>query len=67
MVTFGHRHNSKVTLSLVTSKNVGLTRKGSKHEIKFSDSHGNVHVRLVDHLLVILDFFKRLNAVDKHN
>ena len=35
--------------------------------MKFSDTHGNVHVRLVDRPSVISDFFKVSNCVDKHN
>jgi len=67
LVAIGYRYNSKVTLSFVISKNAGSTRKGSPYEMKFSDSHGNVHVRLVDRPSVISEFFERSNAVDKHN
>ena len=48
LVTIGYRYNSKVNLYFVITKNVGSTRKGKLYEIKFVDSHGNIHVRLVD-------------------
>ena len=67
LVAIECRHNSKVALSFVTSKNAGSRRKCSSYEIKFSDSHGDVHVRLVDQLLVISDFFEVSNPADKHN
>ena len=35
--------------------------------MKFSDTHGNVHVHLVDRPAVMLEFFERSNCVDKHN
>ena len=35
--------------------------------MEFADAHGNVHIRLVDRLSVISDFFHNSNIVDKHN
>ena len=67
LVAIGYRYNSKVTLCFVMTKNAGLTRKGKPYEMKFTDSHGNVHVRLVDRPSVISNFFEVSNCVDKHN
>ena len=47
-VAVGYRYNSKVTLFFVATKNVGSTNQGAPYEMKFADSHGNVHVRLID-------------------
>jgi len=35
--------------------------------MKFIDSHGNVHVRLVDRHSIISYFFGSSNCMDKHN
>ena len=67
LVAVGYRYNSKVTLCFVITKNAGSTKKGKPYEMKFADSHGNVHVRLVDRPAVISDFFEVSNTVDKHN
>ena len=67
LVAIGYRYNSKVTLCFVMSKNAGATTNGTPYEMKFTDSHGNVHVRLVDRPDVISEFFQHSNGVDKHN
>ena len=67
LVTICYRCNLKVTLLFVMSKNAESTRKGVPYEIKFADMRGNVHVRLVNRLLVMSDFFQDSNVVDKHN
>ena len=67
LVAIGYRYNSKVTLLLARSKNAGSARKGSPHEMKFADACSNVHVRLVNRLSAISDFFRDSNIVDKHN
>ena len=67
LVTIGYRCNSKVTLLFAMSKKAGSIRKGSPCEMKFADSHGNAHVRLVDRPSATLDFFENSNVVDKHN
>jgi len=67
LIAIRYWYNSKVTLCFVITKNVGSTKKGKPYEIKFTDSHGNVHVRLVDHPAIILEFFEVSNTVDKHN
>ena len=54
-------------MCFVITKNAGLIRKGKLYKIKFTDSYGNVYVRLVDHPSVILDFFEVSNYIDKHN
>ena len=38
LVAIGHRHNSKVTLFFVITKNAQSTRAGKPHEMKFSDT-----------------------------
>ena len=67
LVVIGYRYNSKVTLYFVITKNAGSTRKGKLYEMKFADSHSNVHMRLVDWPSVISEFFEVSNIVDKHN
>ena len=67
LVIIRHRHNSKVTLCFVITKNAGSTRAGKLCEMKFSDMHRNIHVCLVDRPVAALEFFKRSNCVDKHN
>ena len=67
LIAIGYRYNSKVTLCFVMTKNVGSTKPGTPYEMKFTDLHGNVHVRLVDRPAVISNFFQASNCVDKHN
>ena len=67
LVVIDYRYISKIMLLLVISKNVGSARKGSPYEMKFADMRSNVHVRLVDRLLAISDFFHDSNVVDKYN
>ena len=67
LIAMGYRYNSKVTLSFVMSKNAGSIRKGSPYEMKFTDAYRNIHVRLVDRLSVISEFFQDSNVVDKYN
>ena len=62
-----YRFNSKVTLLFAMSKNVESTRKGSSRKIKFTDSCGNAHVRLVNRPSAMSDFFENSNVVDKCN
>ena len=57
LVVIGYRYNLKVTLYFVITKNTGSIRKGKPYEMKFMDSHSNVHVRLVDKLSIISEFF----------
>ena len=67
LVAMDYRYNSKVMLLFIMSKNTESTRKGSPHEMKFVDACGNVHVRLVDRLSAISNFFHNSNVVDKYN
>jgi len=67
LIAIAYRYNLKVTLCFIITKNTGSIRKSKPYEIKFTDSHRNVYVRLVDRLSVISDFFKVSNCVDKHN
>ena len=62
LVAVGYRYNAKVTLFFVATKNAGSTNQGAPYEMKFADSHGNVHVRLVDQPNLISDFFKHQTA-----
>ena len=67
LIAIGRSCNSKATLCFVIAKNAGSARAGRPYEMKFSDTHGNVHVRLVDRPAVMSDFFEVSNCVDKHN
>ena len=67
LIAIRYRYNSKVTLCFVITKNAGSTRKGKPYEMKFTDSYGNIHVRLVDCPSMISNFFEVSNCVDKYN
>ena len=67
LVAMGHRYNSKVTLLFAMSKNARCTRNDSPYEMTFADTHGNVHISLVERLSAMSDFFQDSNAVDKQN
>ena len=67
LVAIGHRHNSKVTLFFVITKNAESARAGKLCEMKFLGMHRTTHVRLVDRSAVALEFFERSNSIDKHN
>ena len=67
LVAIGCQHNLKVTLSFIISKNAGSTRKGSPCKMKFLDSYGNAHSRLVDLLSVISDFFQSIKHCRQNN
>ena len=51
----------------VITKNAGFRRKSKLHDMKFTDSHGNVHVKLVDGLSIILEIFNISNCDIKYN
>ena len=53
-------------MCVVITNNEGSARKGKPHEIRCTHSHTNIHVRLVDCLAAILDFFEVSNTIDKH-
>jgi len=67
LIAIGYQYNLKVTLYFVITKNAGSTKNRKPYEMKFTDSHRNVHVRLVDYPAVILEFFEVSNTVDKYN
>ena len=49
------------------TEDAGSTTAGECYEMKFADTHGNVHIRYVDRPEVISHFFTKSNCVDKHN
>ena len=55
------------TLFFVCTDGAGSTSPGSPYEMKWSDEHGNIHVRKVPRPAVISKFFQFVNAVDIHN
>ena len=67
LVSVVYRYNSKVTLFFVSTKNAGSKNQGAPYEMKFADSYGNVHVRLVDRPNLVSPLFEASNCVDKHN
>ena len=67
LIVVGYRYNSKVSLCFVATRNAGSTREGEPYEMKFMDTHGNVHVRLVSRPALISSFFGKSSCVDKHN
>ena len=67
LVAIGYRYSSRKTLHFVITEDAGSTTPGECYEMKFADSHGNVHIRYVDRPEVISMFFTQSNCVDKHN
>jgi len=49
------------------TEDAGSTYPGKPNEMKFAYLFGNVQIRMVDCPDVISQFFRDLNAVDKHN
>ena len=67
LVAIGYRYSSKTTLHFIATENAGSSRKGNPYEMKFTDSWGNVCVRLVDRPEIISDFFEDSNVIDTSN
>ena len=67
LMAIGYRYSSKSTLFFCCTQNAGSTRQGKPYEMKFTDSFGNVCVRLVDRPEVISDFFQAANVIDTAN
>jgi len=67
LIAVGYRHNSKVTLCFIATKNAGYTREGETYEMKFTDDHENIHVRLISRPALISHFFNSSKCVNKHN
>ena len=49
------------------TEGAGLTIEGECYEMKFADTHGNIHIIYVDQPEIISHFFDKSNCVDKHN
>ena len=67
LIAVGYIYNSKVTLCFIVTKNVGSTREGDPYEMKFTDDHGTVHVRLISQPALMSHLFQKYNCVVKHN
>ena len=67
LIAIGYRYSSKKTLHFVTTADAGSTTPGEPYEMKFTDAHGNIHVRDVDRPDVVSRFFQESNCVDKHH
>jgi hypothetical protein len=67
LIAIGYRYSTKTTLFFVATANAGPTRPGKEYEMKYTDDHGNVCVRLVERSDVVSTFFGNSNTIDKHN
>ena len=67
LIAIGYRYSSKFTLFFVCTKYFDSTHRGKPYKIKFTDTWGNVYIRLVDHPEVISQFFEEANVVDIAN
>jgi hypothetical protein len=55
------------TRFIVVYPTTGTTRHGKPYEMKWTDSHKNVHIRHVDRPDAISKFFEQSNTIDSHN
>ena len=67
LIIIGYQYNNKVTLYSVIIKNRRLIKKENLYEIKFIESYSNMLIRLVNHLVIISNFFKVSNYIDTYN
>jgi hypothetical protein len=67
LVAIGYRYSTKTTLFFVATADAGSTTPGKPYEMKYTDDHGNVCVRLVERPDIISKFFLDSNTIDKHN
>ena len=67
LIAMGYRYSKKTTLFFVLHKDAGSTELGVPYEMKYTDDHGNVCVRLIDRPDVISKFFVDSNLIDAHN
>ena len=67
LLCIGYKYNKKTTLHFVCTSGAGSTGPGEPYEMKWSDDHGNIHIRNVSRPAVISRFFKHSNSVDVHN
>jgi hypothetical protein len=67
LLALGYRYSTKTTLFFVATADAGSTRPGKEYEMKYTDDHGNVCVRLVERPDIISNFFADSNTIDKHN
>lgn len=67
LIAIGYRYSSRKTLHFIMTEDAGSTTEGECYEMKFADTHGNVHIRYVDRPEIISHFFNKSNCVDKHN
>ena len=67
LLAIGYKYNTKTTLFFVCTERAGSTSPGEPYEMKWSDDHGNIHVRNVQRPAVLSKFFKYINGVDIHN
>ena len=67
LLAIGYKYNTKSTLFFVCTGGAGSTAPGQPYEMKWSDDHGNIHVRNVQRPAVLSKFFKYINGVDIHN
>ena len=67
LVAIGYRYSTKTTLFFVATADAGSTTPGKPYEMKYTDDHGNVCVRLVERPDIVSKFFLDSNTIDKHN
>ena len=67
LVTSSYRSNPKVIFYFIITKNGKSEKKGNSCEIKFTNSHRNAHVKLINRLSFASDSFKVSNCADQYN
>jgi hypothetical protein len=55
------------TRFIVVYPTTGTTRHGKPYDMKWTDSHKNVHIRHVDRPDDISKFFEQSSTIDSHN
>ena len=67
LISLGYKYNKKTVLNFIFTSNAGSTVNGDPYEMKWTDKHGNVHIRKVPRPEIVSKFFQHSNCVDVHN
>jgi hypothetical protein len=67
LVALGYKYNSKTVMCFVFTEDAGSTTPGRPYEMKFSDDHSNICIRLVDRPEVVSTFYDEVNIIDVLN
>jgi len=67
LIAAGYRYSRKTILYFIMSERAGTTALGQPYEMKYTDNHGNIHIRKVDRPDFISRYFQQSNSIDSHN